>query len=126
MCSSAIYERCRAIGDRNCAEHAIVLNDSVLAFDRSQQVSHLALGPLGLQRGIDVPVASLVDPFAGTPTIYMSPINGPRTSAFGVRADALAYPMECPFVAEAVEELLKKPISGEIGEHCQITEFLSY
>ncbi len=76
MCSSAIYERCRAIGDRNCAEHAIVLNDSVVAFDRSQQVSHLALGPLGVQRGIDVPVAGLVDPFAGTLTIRSPILDG--------------------------------------------------
>ena len=33
---------------------------------------------------------------------------------------------ECPLLAEAVEELLKNPFSAEIGEHCQIAEFLSY
>ncbi len=31
-----------------------------------------------------------------------------------------------PFLAEAVEKLLKKPFSAEIGEHCQIVEFLSH
>ncbi len=31
-----------------------------------------------------------------------------------------------PIIAEAVEELLKKLFSAEIGEHCQITEFLNY
>ncbi len=29
-------------------------------------------------------------------------------------------------LAEAVEKLLKNPFSAEIGEHCQIAEFLSY
>jgi hypothetical protein len=33
---------------------------------------------------------------------------------------------ECPLMAEAVEKLLKNPFSAEIGEHCQIAEFLSY
>jgi hypothetical protein len=28
-------------------------------------------------------------------------------------------------MAEAVEELLKKLFSAEIGEHCQFTEFLN-
>jgi hypothetical protein len=31
-----------------------------------------------------------------------------------------------PLMAEAVEKLLKNPFSAEIGEHCQIAEFLSY
>ncbi len=37
---------------------------------------------------------------------------GPRTSAFGVRADALAYPMECLLVAEAVEKVREGKIFG--------------
>jgi len=28
--------------------------------------------------------------------------------------------------SEAVEKLLKNPFSAEIGEHCQIAEFLGY
>jgi hypothetical protein len=47
-------------------------------------------------------------------------------SAFGVRADIKAHVPECPLIAEAVEKLLKNPFSAEIGEHCQIAEFLSY
>ena len=31
-----------------------------------------------------------------------------------------------PLLAEAVEELLNKPFSAKIGEHCQIGESLSY
>ncbi len=33
---------------------------------------------------------------------------------------------QSPLLAGAVEELLKKPFSTEIGEHCQIGESLSY
>ena len=47
-------------------------------------------------------------------------------SGLGVKAEVLAYPTELPFIAEAVEELLKNPVSAEIGEHCQIADFLSY
>jgi hypothetical protein len=34
--------------------------------------------------------------------------------------------LQLPLMAEAVEKLLKNPFSAEIGEHCQIAEFLSY
>ncbi len=47
-------------------------------------------------------------------------------SAFDGGADDLAWPSEGPRLAEAVEELLKKPFSTEMGEHCQIGEPLSY
>ncbi len=51
---------------------------------------------------------------------------GPRTSAFGGGADVPATWPDSLLVAEAVEELLKKPFSAKIGEHCQIAEFLSH
>jgi hypothetical protein len=47
-------------------------------------------------------------------------------SAFGGKADVIQDVAECPLLAEAVEKLLKNPFSAEIGEHCQIAEFLSY
>jgi hypothetical protein len=47
-------------------------------------------------------------------------------SAFGGKADVNHCVGECPLLAEAVEKLLKNPFSAEIGEHCQIAEFLSY
>jgi hypothetical protein len=47
-------------------------------------------------------------------------------SAFGGKADVIQGMAEGPLIAEAVEKLLKNPFSAEIGEHCQIAEFLSY
>jgi hypothetical protein len=47
-------------------------------------------------------------------------------SAFGGKADIIYGPAKGPLLAEAVEKLLKNPFSAEIGEHCQIAEFLSY
>ena len=49
-----------------------------------------------------------------------------RNSAVRGKADVPATWPESPLLAEAVEELLKKPISAEFGEHCQIGESLSY
>ena len=47
-------------------------------------------------------------------------------SAYGGGAVEAAARSELRFLAEAVEELLKKPFSTEMGEHCQIGEPLSY
>jgi hypothetical protein len=49
-----------------------------------------------------------------------------KMSAFRSKADVNHSPAEGPLLAEAVEKLLKNPFSAEIGEHCQIAEFLSY
>ena len=44
----------------------------------------------------------------------------------GVEPYSDARNKRSPLLAETVEELLKKPVSTEIGEHCQIGEPLSY
>jgi hypothetical protein len=50
-----------------------------------------------------------------------------KTSLEGrARCGQLPFGFRVRKSVEAVEKLLKNPFSAEIGEHCQIAEFLSY
>ncbi len=50
-------------------------------------------------------------------------------SSIGIESAKMRPPLnrgESLLLAEGVEELLKKPFSAEIGERCQIAEFLRH